>query len=65
MTLIFRACESHWAVFRTRPRRPWSPAIVRPDVDATYVLDVQLPVDEIDLWVKVKGLLDAERFVVH
>ena len=24
------------------------------------VLDVQLPVDEIDLWVNVKGLLDTE-----
>ena len=35
LTLILRACDSHWAVFRTRPRRPWSPAIVRPDVDAT------------------------------
>ncbi len=29
------------------------------------VLDVQLPVDEIDLWVNVKGLLDGERCVVH
>ena len=29
------------------------------------ILDVQLPVDEIDLWVGVEGLLDSERSILH
>ncbi len=29
------------------------------------ILDVQLPVDEVDLWVDVEGLLDSECWILH
>ena len=29
------------------------------------ILDVQLPVDEVDLWVAVEGLLDGECRILH
>ena len=57
--LTLDTCVSHWVGFKTRLKRPraWTE---RDCGGSCHVLDAQLPIYEVDLWVDIKGLPDAE-----